>query len=220
VIIPSAKYPSQIDVTDLSNYPQGKARNVTASGDNTGTPFEKSWINDWFGFQQAAVVAAGITPSGSPDTVIASDLLNAVRQISYQRMIGAYFITGLISKNDTQLFPLTTNFQSGSFILASDQVQVPEPGKYKVTFTGLAMASSAANPSLAAASVKIGGTTTAITAACWRYSTITSNLLLLRAEGVVAIATPSSQGIGVVCDGVNGIQFSNLTNSLIIERVG
>lgn len=31
MIIPSSKYPSQIDIDP--NYPQGKARNVNASGD-------------------------------------------------------------------------------------------------------------------------------------------------------------------------------------------
>lgn len=77
MIIPSAKYPTQTDV-DLTHYPQGKARNVTASGDHTGTPLEKDWLNDWFGFQQAAVLAGGVTPSGSPDTATASDVLNAV----------------------------------------------------------------------------------------------------------------------------------------------
>jgi hypothetical protein len=46
-------------------------------------------------------------------------------------------------------------------------------------------------------------------------------MMLLHADDVVSITTPSSQAIGLVCDGVNGIQFANgLTHSLIIERCG
>lgn len=144
-----------------------------------------------------------------------------MRQVSYQKMIGAYHITGGASKNDTQLFPLTNNFQSGSFVLSGDLVQVPEAGKYRVCFSGLAQASSATNPSQASASVKVGGTTTTISATAWRYSTTTALMMLLHADDVVSITTPSSQAIGLVCDGVNGIQFANgLTHSLIIERCG
>jgi len=32
MIIPSSKYPGQIDTSDATNYPQGKARNVVATG--------------------------------------------------------------------------------------------------------------------------------------------------------------------------------------------
>lgn len=76
-LIPSAAYPGQIDTTD-ANYPQGKAKNVTVSGDGTGTPLEKDWINDIWGFLQALLAYASITPSGTPDKVGASDYLNAI----------------------------------------------------------------------------------------------------------------------------------------------
>lgn len=215
-----ARYPGQ-SAADPAYALGGKARNVTASGDGTGTPFDKGWLNCLFGWQYALMAAAGLTPNNLEETQTSSQLLDAVRQVSYQKMIGAYTITGGVSKNDTQLFPLTNNFNSGSFVLSADQVQVPEAGKYRVTFTGLAQASSATNPSQASASVKIGTTTTAISATAWRYSTTTSLLMLLHAESVISITAPSSQAIGLVCDGVNGIQFaSGLTHSLIVERCG
>jgi hypothetical protein len=61
-------------------YPQGAARNITAPGDGLGTPLEKEWVNDLFGLQQALLAAAGLTPSGSPDTALASQYLQGIIQ--------------------------------------------------------------------------------------------------------------------------------------------
>lgn len=79
-LVPSAQYPSQID-TDPA-YPQGKARNAGSFQDGTGTPLEKAWVNDLWGFLQALLASAGITPSGSPDQVGASQYLQAVQAIA------------------------------------------------------------------------------------------------------------------------------------------
>jgi hypothetical protein len=79
-LIPKLKYPAQIDVSDPA-YPQGKARNVGAPGDGTGTPLEREWVNDLFGFQQALLAAAAITPNGAADKVGASQYLTAVQTI-------------------------------------------------------------------------------------------------------------------------------------------
>jgi hypothetical protein len=76
-IIPSAKYPGQV-ASDPTNYPRGKARNVTVSGDGTGTPLEKDWVNDLWGFQQAMLYSVGFTPSGNPDTALDSQYLQAL----------------------------------------------------------------------------------------------------------------------------------------------
>lgn len=79
-IAPKDEYPGQTITSDPA-YPQGKARNVTVSGDGTGTPWEERLVNDIFGFQQALLEAASITPSGSPDEVGASQYLDAVRKV-------------------------------------------------------------------------------------------------------------------------------------------
>jgi hypothetical protein len=79
-LIPSSRYPGQIDAA--AAYPQGKARNAGSYQDGTGTPLEKDWVNDQFGFQQALLADAGIVPSGSPDQVGASQYLDAVRAIA------------------------------------------------------------------------------------------------------------------------------------------
>lgn len=59
-------------------FPYGKARDVSQPGDRTGTPWVAQFINDIFGFQQALLDAAGLTPSGVPDEVGASQYLDAL----------------------------------------------------------------------------------------------------------------------------------------------
>lgn len=79
-LVPKDKYPSQIDTSDPA-YPHGKARNVGSPGDGTGTPWEEDLVNDVFGFQQALLDAASITPSGTPDKVGACQYLDALNVI-------------------------------------------------------------------------------------------------------------------------------------------
>lgn len=78
---PKDRYPGQITTGD-SGYPYGKARNRTAPGDGTGTPFEKDLVNDVLGFQQALLAQAAITPSGSPDHVGASQYVDAIQGLA------------------------------------------------------------------------------------------------------------------------------------------
>ncbi|HKY40771.1 MAG TPA: hypothetical protein VJN18_32775 [Polyangiaceae bacterium] len=74
-------YEGQV-VDDDPNYPQGKARNIVVEGDGIGTPWEQQLVNDWLGFYQALLLAAGITPSGSPDHANASQYKEAVEWIA------------------------------------------------------------------------------------------------------------------------------------------
>ncbi|MCP4444600.1 MAG: hypothetical protein GY811_04545, partial [Myxococcales bacterium] len=71
------EYPGKVEPASDA-YPQGAARNVTVSGDGTGTPLEAAWFNDNLGFQQALLAAAGATPSGVPDTAEESQYLDAL----------------------------------------------------------------------------------------------------------------------------------------------
>jgi hypothetical protein len=88
-ISPKAVYPSQVDATDPA-YPHGKARNVAMAGDGSGTPLEQVWLSDLWGFLQAILQRASVTPSGQPDKVGASQYLDAI--------VG--FINGLKSQNN------------------------------------------------------------------------------------------------------------------------
>lgn len=80
-IIPETRYSGKIDPA-TSEYPYGSARNITVPGDGTGTPWEAALVNDLFGFQQALLSEASITPSGDPDEVGASQYLAAVQRVS------------------------------------------------------------------------------------------------------------------------------------------
>ena len=80
-IIPSTKYTGQIDTSDPTGYPYGKARNVVTAGDGTGTPLEKDWVNDLFGFQQALLARVGVLPTTTPDKVGASQYLDALKTL-------------------------------------------------------------------------------------------------------------------------------------------
>lgn len=80
----TSAYSGKVDATD-TDYPYGKARGVTISGDGTGTPFAPDWFNDWGGFFQRLLVEAGITPSGTPDNITDSDYWDALVD-----MVGAY----------------------------------------------------------------------------------------------------------------------------------
>lgn len=85
-IDPSTRYGVQVDTsTDPTGYPYGQARNITVGGDGTGTPFEKDHLNDLWGFEQALLDEAGITPSGTPDKVGASQYLDALDTLYYRQ---------------------------------------------------------------------------------------------------------------------------------------
>ena len=79
-LIPGARYPAQTDVA--AAYPQGKARNATTFQDGTGTPLERDWINDLWGFLQSLLADAAIVANGLPDEVGASQYLTALKAIA------------------------------------------------------------------------------------------------------------------------------------------
>lgn len=79
-LIPKNDYTTRVDSTD-PNFPQGKAINLVNSVVGTGTPCEAKWVNDDWGFKQAILDEAGITPSGLPDQVGASQYLGGLKLI-------------------------------------------------------------------------------------------------------------------------------------------
>lgn len=54
-------------------YPGGKAKNKLASNDTTATPWERTHVNDLWGFLDALMGRARRTRSGNPDTSVSSD---------------------------------------------------------------------------------------------------------------------------------------------------
>lgn len=75
-----SQYPTQT-ASDPTNYPYGKAQNITTPGDGTGTPLEAAFYNDLNGMMQAIVNEGGVTPSGSPETIVSSDIVDALKVI-------------------------------------------------------------------------------------------------------------------------------------------
>lgn len=65
-----------------ASYPTGSIKDETIpSISNDGTPLTAEWGNDYVGFTDALLAAAGILNSGNPDTVNASDRLNAINTL-------------------------------------------------------------------------------------------------------------------------------------------
>lgn len=64
-----------------SAYPWGSFKNATGSGTLDGTPFEKQWANDVYGFLQRLLAVSGTTPSGVPDTAETSQYFDAMLNI-------------------------------------------------------------------------------------------------------------------------------------------
>lgn len=224
MIIPSTKYPGRVDLSDATNYPQGKARNVTASLDGTGTPLEKDWLNDWFGFQQAVVAAAGITPSNTPDNAVTSQLLTGLKSLmavaARERPIGVYAITPNVAKNSSQLFPLTLSFQQGGFSVASDVISVPAAGRYRIAFSGQAQSSDATSGLRLKAEIAVNGSPIGLAGTAYRYSTATTDAPSLMAETIYNITTPVSQGISLVSLTANLAFTAGTLATLVVERVG
>lgn len=116
-LIPSARYPSQTATGDAA-YPQGKARDDITDGDFSGTPLEKDWVNDIWGFEQALLDLGGITPSGTPDGVGASDYiaglmaqLTCITPALSNAFSGVFGPTGI---SNARVVPLFTHVGSGT----------------------------------------------------------------------------------------------------------
>ena len=72
-----------------ANYPYGSAKNETALGANDGSPYLKVRADDVIGLQQALLNSAAIVPSGSADTVVTSQYMEAITEIVMGRAVVA-----------------------------------------------------------------------------------------------------------------------------------
>ena len=101
MINPSVLYPDNTNAP-TPDMPYGSARNDLSATDVSGTPLDANWVNDWLGFQAAASQETGITPSGSPDTAHACQLLDMLKEIigtaidsarEKDHPVGSYWLT-------------------------------------------------------------------------------------------------------------------------------
>lgn len=96
-----AAYPGQLTAPD-SNYTYGSAKNVSAPSAGDGTPFEQNMQNDIMGLFQALVTDNAIVPSGSPETMLVSQLYDAMRQsVSVYKNVKAFGAVGDGATDDT-----------------------------------------------------------------------------------------------------------------------
>lgn len=84
---PMIRWPSNT-VSGDPEYPFGRAKNEVVPGDKTGTPWERDLINDIWGFHQSLLSEAGISPSGDPEKVGASQYLDALKELFTLRTAG------------------------------------------------------------------------------------------------------------------------------------
>jgi hypothetical protein len=75
------RYGSRANTGD-ADYPQGSFKNRTAPGAQDGMYVEKDWANDFLGFFQSIISKSGKTPSGTPDTALASQYLDGLRDVA------------------------------------------------------------------------------------------------------------------------------------------
>ena len=99
------EYPGQV-IAASAGYPWGSFKNETTPGLFDGTPFEKAWPNDWLALFQGLLNAAGITPTGSADTVLASQHLQG---LLYQSQTADFFVDSGTA-DAYVLSPLTNNY--------------------------------------------------------------------------------------------------------------
>lgn len=104
-INPSTRYPGQVAVDP--DYPYGKARDVIVSGDGSGTPWQEDLANDIFGVQQALLDAVSVVPSGTPDSVAASQYLEALRILPH---IGRHDVPLVAAANFNDRFSAESDF--------------------------------------------------------------------------------------------------------------
>ena len=92
-------------VAPTTAYPLGSIKNDSVPGADDGTPLEKDWGNNVEGFHQALMADAALTASGSPDTAVASQLLEAVKIVAASvvktQMASVFYPVGTYYGNDT-----------------------------------------------------------------------------------------------------------------------
>lgn len=92
-----------------ADYPYGSARDESTPGANDGTPYFKGRADDIFGWQQALLEGAGITPSGNAETATASQYVEAMvnlpwlATVPYQKgtpvRVGETYYVSLVDNN-------------------------------------------------------------------------------------------------------------------------
>ena len=107
-------------VAPTTDYPLGSIKNDSVPGADDGTPLEKDWGNNVEGFHQALMAEAALTASGSPDTAVASQLLEAVKIVAANvvktQMQDVFYPVGTYYGNDSDPTNPATLFGFGTWV--------------------------------------------------------------------------------------------------------
>lgn len=130
-IIPSNEFTGKI-LPPSTEYPYGKAKNVSSPGAADGTPLVANLLNDIFGFQQFLLDKAGIVPNGTPDTAVNSQYFQALWKIINMMSItinltvdADYTLTAT-----ENLYKNITITDSGNLLTISRNIIVDNVGKF------------------------------------------------------------------------------------------
>lgn len=147
-INPSFILPVQT-VAPSASYPYGSARNDITVGDGSGTPLIQDWLNDLFGMQQALLVQAGLTPSGTPDNALTSQYVAAIAELVAQRDD----VNALVNwRARTPYGSYSADFWAAEwFAAASQYVVVGQAGEQQYSPDGLAWSRATPGSAYAAA---------------------------------------------------------------------
>lgn len=125
-------FTGKIDPPDAAR-PYGNARDALVENDPNATPLLAKKFNDDWGFDAALMSAAGITPSGDPDAVGASQRLEALKRLFAPRLVSVNIadyptlkaaIAALPASGGVVLVPIG-NFYAGHWTYDTDYMSKP-----------------------------------------------------------------------------------------------
>ncbi len=88
-----------------AGYPEGKFKNVTTPSSTDGTPFEKAWPNDIYGYLQRKLTEAGTPADNAPDTVLDSqyhdaDMIVLIREMGDKGIRSFDLVSDMVAATD------------------------------------------------------------------------------------------------------------------------
>ena len=107
-------YTGKVAAPDAA-FPFGKARDATIENDPAATPLLAKKFNDDWGFDAALMSAAGMTPSGAPDSVIDSQRVAAMGKV-FGRSVNAIKGVGSISNLTDKTAVSIGGFYAGAVV--------------------------------------------------------------------------------------------------------
>lgn len=114
----AAQFPAQSTAPDANNT-FGSAQNITVTGDNTGTPWIKTLIDDMLGLGYKLLDNASLVPNGNPDNTTSSQYYDAltfrIQEYTGGRNEAATDSSLDLADSALQVVPFSTNVVIGGF---------------------------------------------------------------------------------------------------------